>query len=126
MSDFVNGWCPTPPLQEKPTWRLQVARYGDGYQQRMLDGINALDNTYSVTFENRAQSVLFDMEAYLVRQKSRAFNFKHPVSGVILRVFCNEWNLDWSLVRWDETGRRTVYGTLSADFIKANGVGLDV
>lgn len=124
MSDFVNGWCPTPPLTENPVWRMQVAQFGDGYQQRMLDGINALDNTFNVSFENRTQSVINDMQAYLIAQKSRAFNFKHPVTQLIYAVFCNEWNVEWSLVRWDAAGRRTVYGTLSADFIKANGVGI--
>lgn len=122
MSDFVTGWCPTPPLGTHYTWRMHVAQYGDGYQQRQLDGINAMDTTYSVSFVNRTQSVINDMIAYLLTQKSKSFNFKHPVTGVIIPVFCNEWTVDWTLVNWNAAGQRTVYGDFTADFLKANGV----
>lgn len=121
MSDFTT-WCPTPPLDQQRTWRMNVAQYGDGYQQRSLDGINALDITYSVSFDTRPQSDIEAMETYLVNQKSKAFPFRHPVNGAIINVFCNEWEVNWGLVKWDSRGLRTVYGTLTADFIKANGV----
>lgn len=101
---------------------MNVAQYGDGYQQRSLDGINALDVTYSLSFDTRRQQDIDAMEAYLIAQKSKAFPFKHPVSGAIINVFCNEWEVNWELVQWDGRGVRTVYGTLTADFIKANGV----
>lgn len=123
MADFTT-WCPTPPLDQKRTWRMQVAQYGDGYQQRVLDGINALDTTYSLSYETREQSVIVSMEAYLTAQKSKAFPFKHPATGAIISVFCNEWEVNWELVKWDAQGKRSVYGTLTADFIKANGVGV--
>ena len=123
MADFTT-WCPTPALDQQYTWRMNVAQYGDGYQQRVLDGINALDLTYSVSFDTRAEDEIVAMNTYLATQKTKAFPFRHPVTGAIISVFCNEWEVTWDLVKWDSRGIRTVYGTLSADFIKANGVGV--
>lgn len=124
MADDFTVWCPTVPLQVTKEWRMNVAQYGDGYQQRQLDGINALNETYSVSYENRPQPVIEAMNAYLVGKKSALFQFRHPVSGLLINVFCDTWDIEWGMVQWDARGIRTVYGTLTADFQKAYGVGV--
>jgi phage-related protein len=122
MSDDFTTWCPTPPLSTSNRWRMQIAQYGDGYRQAMLDGINALDQTFSVSFDTRPQKDIEAMNLYLVNNKNKMFGFRYPTTGTILQVFCDEWDIEWNLVKWDASGNRTVYGTLSADFIRANGV----
>lgn len=124
MADDFTTWCPTVPLQVNKEWRMNVAQYGDGYQQRQLDGINALNETYSVSYENRPARVINAMNAYLVLKKADLFPFRHPVNGNLVNVFCDSWDIEWGLVQWDARGARAVYGTLTADFVKAYGVGV--
>jgi len=124
MADDFTTWCPSVPMQSNNEQRMNIAQYGDGYQQRQLDGINALDTTFSVTYENRDTRTLEAMNLYLIAQKSKQFKFRHPATGVLINVFCSEWDIDWDLVQWDAQGKRTVYGTLSADFTRAYGLGV--
>lgn len=123
MADDFTTWCPTVPLDIENEWRMNVAQYGDGYQMRALDGINALNQTFSVTYEKRPQRMLDQMNLYLYNKKADLFPFKLPSSGIIINVFCNSWDISWDMVQWDAQGIRTVYGTLSADFIRAYGAG---
>lgn len=117
-------WVPTLPVSEKADWRLRVAQFGDGYSQRTLDGINALGRTWSVTFENRPDDVIQAMEAFLLAQQAKAFLYLDQPTGVTYRVFCDSWQVDWSLKRKVRGGTPIHYGTLSADFVKANGIGI--
>jgi phage-related protein len=124
MADDFTVWCPSVPMQTSNERRMNVAQYGDGYQQRQLDGINALSTTFSVTYETRDMRTLEAMNVYLTAQKAKSFKFRHPATQVLIDVFCNEWDIDWDMVQWDWAGKRTVYGTLSADFIRAYGLGV--
>jgi len=123
MSDFATDWCPTPPAEMTTEWRQNVAQFGDGYEQRELDGINALNRRWRVEYATRPQDVIQAMDAYLVAIGARAFPFREPATGQIFQVFCDGWTVEWNLVRFYSGGGRLVFGSLSADFRKANGVG---
>jgi phage-related protein len=121
VSDFVNGWCPTPSLPFNSAWRMNIAQFGDGYEQRELDGINALNRSWTVEYATRPQSEILAMDLYLVAQKARSFGFRDPVTGLVHDVTCDSWDINWNIVQWDATGKRTVFGTLSAEFRRTNG-----
>ena len=114
-------WIPDIPITTEREWRLRIAQFGDGYQQRMLDGINALDLRWSLSFENKTSDVLLAMDAYLQEQEASSFPFRDPVSGILYNVFCDAWQLQWGPSRRRD-GVTTYYGSLSAEFAKANGV----
>jgi len=114
-------WIPDIPITTEREWRLRIAQFGDGYQQRMLDGINALDLKWSLTFDMRPTDVLLDMDAYLQANKANAFPFKEPPSGIVYQVYCDAWQLQWGPSR-RLNGATVYYGTLAAEFVKANGV----
>jgi len=119
----INCWRPSQPVIAKTTPRLRVAKFGDGYEQRMLDGINPNDVTWSVSFENRLQVVLNEMDQFLAERKASAFPFRHPGDGILYMVFCDEWQIEWHGKKWKGTSP-VYYGTLSADFRKAFGSGI--
>jgi phage-related protein len=121
MSDFTT-WCPAPPMSSTSEWRMNIAQYGDGYEMRALDGINALNETFDLDYGLIPQGQIEEMQAYLIAQGARAFPFRHPVTGFLISVFCDSWDVEYSLVQW-VSNVRTVYGTLSVEFRKANGVG---
>lgn len=118
-----NCWWPTLPVQVKRSQRLDVAKYGDGYEQRTLNGINTATASWDLTFQSRPEWVLLEMDAFLELQKAQAFPFLEPVTGKIFSVFCDEWSISWDFRRGPR-GDRVAYGTLSATFRLAYGVGL--
>lgn len=111
-------WVPEVPVQREDSWRLRIAQFGDGYSQRTLDGINALDMTWSLQWENREQAVINAMVNYLVALKAHSFLYKDQQTGTTWSVFCDRWQVSWNLRRKGPL----YYGTLSAEFIKANGL----
>lgn len=115
-----NCWRPDfPTLGATRKWRQTITNYGDGYQQRLLDGINALDMSWTVIFENRPEDVIDAMTAYFESEKGSAFSFFEPTSQQTYAVFCNKWHIDWTIDRHTGT-----YGTLTAEFVRANGSSL--
>lgn len=117
-------WIPAVPYGVDQEWRLRVSQYGDGYQQRILDGINALGLKFNLTFPNLPHAILLDMDAYLTSTKAAAFPFMDPVSQLTYSVFCNAWSISWDIKRKKDpvTLLYAYYGTLSAEFERANGV----
>jgi phage-related protein len=117
-------WIPDIPYGTDREWRLRVAQFGDGYAQRTLDGINALNIKWQLTWAAREKAVINAMVAYLEAQKANAFTFKDPATAVVYQnVWCDTWHVEW------ETRRRgsaptlpLLWGTLTAEFVKANGI----
>lgn len=49
--------------------RVLTAQFGEGYQQRIADGINALNETYSLSFQTRPKAEIDDIVAFLDTQQ---------------------------------------------------------
>lgn len=111
-------WVPDIPTSRQDERRLKEAAFGDGYSQRMLDGINALMVRWSVTFENREGAIINAMVDYLVAQEGAAFDFLDKPTGIMHKVWCDSWQVSWNLKRKGPL----YYGTLSAEFRKAYGL----
>jgi len=117
-----NCWKPDLPVGTKKTPRLNIAKYGDGYEQRTTAGINYVETEYDLSWETREQSVILAMDDYLSSRAARAFPFEHPVTKQIVNVFCDEWSISWTF-RHKPMGvvDKITYGTLTATFRIANG-----
>lgn len=117
---------PDTPITRDEEWRIDVAQFGDGYAQRILDGINALNVKFNVTFEERPADVIQSMLAYLQNQRGNSFQFKEPATGVLYDVWCDKWSVNWTIRRWDHANpllpQAYYYGTLSAEFVRSYGV----
>lgn len=114
-------WVPDLPVTMDQEWRIREAAFGDGYAQRILDGINALNVKFNVSFDTRPADIIQAMLDYFVALQGAAFPFKDPATGVTYQVWCDSWRVDWSLKHGNP---KIYYGTLSAEFRKANGVAL--
>lgn len=111
-------WMPDVPVGRDDEWRLRQAAFGDGYAQRTLDGINALDTVWHVSFAGREAAVINAMVAFLIAEKASAFDYLEQQSGLTFKVFCDKWSVSWDIRRRGGI----YYGSLVADFVKANGV----
>jgi phage-related protein len=122
----VECGVPDIPVTREEEWRIDIAQFGDGYAQRILDGINALNLKFSVTFENRPADVIKSMLSFLADQKGNSFQFKEPATGEMYDVWCDKWSVTWTVQRWDRSNPLLplayYYGTLSAEFVRAYGV----
>ncbi|HMF68438.1 MAG TPA: phage tail protein [Phyllobacterium sp.] len=117
-----NCWKPDLPIGANKKQRLKIAKYGDGYEQRMTDGINYIETEYDLSWATRDESVIVAMDEYLSSRAARAFPFEHPVTKQIVNVFCDEWSISWTF-KHKPAGApdRITYGTLTATFRIANG-----
>ena len=61
---------------------ILTAKFGDGYEQRIADGINVLNETYSLTFRNRTKEEIDDIVAFLdTKQNVTKFTLTLPDSN---------------------------------------------
>ena len=81
--------------------RVQKAKFGDGYEQRLSTGINPLEESYSVSFVNRARAEADDIVAFFENKKGVTnFSFTIPDTNSggnerIIKVVCEDWDLTY-------------------------------
>ena len=56
---------PDKQLTKTSNPRVLTAKFGDGYEQRAVDGINNLNETYNLTFKTRKKADIDDIVAFL-------------------------------------------------------------
>ena len=87
-------------LNTKP--RLNTARFGDGYEQRQIRGINNLDQSFSLNFNNRIKEEIDDLEAFvegLAGVSPLRFTVPNDNGGAgtdddnetTIKVVCDDW-----------------------------------
>ena len=92
---------PDKGLTRTSTPRVLVARFGDGYEQRIADGINSINETFRVTFNNRTKEEIDDITAYLGSLNgTTAFTYTIPDSNNIgetdIKVVCDTFTQNYS------------------------------
>ena len=95
---------PDKTLQRQTTPKVRVAQFGDGYQQRIADGLNSVTDVFTVNFVNRLKAEADDIEAFFRDKKGvTAFNFTFPDSNsssndsagnpvTTVKVICKKWS----------------------------------
>ena len=71
--------------------RVLVGQFGDGYQQRVADGINTRGEDWQLTFSARTPAERDQILAFLeARGAVEAFDWTSP-RGTVGRFVCPEW-----------------------------------
>lgn len=91
MSTFT--WSPAPGAIQIKKPRIRTAKFGDGYQQRVTDGINPSPRSWSLKF-TRLTADIDAIEAFLdARANAGVESFTWtPPSGPIGKWICAEWS----------------------------------
>jgi phage-related protein len=82
--------------------RVFVAKFGDGYEQRVGNGINSLEQEYSVNFETREKADIDDIAAFFESKAGvTSFNFTVPDTNesgneLTVKVVCSNWSQVWA------------------------------
>jgi phage-related protein len=73
--------------------RVRVAKFGDGYEQRVADGINTGQDEWSLRFSVRDDLETGAILAFLnTRAGAEAFDWTPPGAIDPIRVVCREWS----------------------------------
>ncbi|MFC2552507.1 MAG: phage tail protein [Rodentibacter sp.] len=93
MALDILPYCPKPGYTVKNEPRRKVNKFGDGYEQRMVDGLNPLLRKYSLTFKVQHKSAV-DFDRFL-RNKGgvTAFLFREKANdNQLIKVVCPDWS----------------------------------
>ena len=99
---------PDKSLSRKSKPKVHLATFGDGYEQRLADGINSVKETFSVAFQTRTRSEIDDIVGYFESLKGvTAFDFTIPDSNVdsgnfpdgthetTIKVVCDDFSITY-------------------------------
>lgn len=73
--------------------RVLTSNYGDGYSQRVRDGINSKIDSFTVSFNNRDWEEIEVIAAFL--DLKVALNFTVTVAEEAIKVKCEEYNISY-------------------------------
>jgi len=91
---------PDKGLNSSNTPRTFTVEFGDGYEQRVANGINALAQSFSVSFNTRPKAEIDDIIAFFVNKAGvTAFSFTYADSNnsgeTTIKVVCDDWSQSW-------------------------------
>lgn len=93
---------PDRTMQRKTKPKVYMASFGDGYEQRIAQGINSLNESYSVSFNTRTKAEIDDIVGYLDSLRGvTSFNFVIPDSNAggnetTIKVVCDDYSITYT------------------------------
>ena len=96
----ANNVVPDKTMSRKSAPKVLVANFGDGYEQRVADGINTVKETYTLSFRNRAKADIDDMISALDANKgvtALAFTIPDTNGGgeTTIKVVCVDYSTNY-------------------------------
>lgn len=73
--------------------RLLVAKFGDGYEQRVRDGINSQEATFNFAFKNRPWEEIEVLSAFL--DLKAGLSFDAIISEETVKVVCENYDINY-------------------------------
>ena len=92
---------PDKGMSRKNTPVIFQAKFGDGYQQRIANGINNLDQDFSVSFANRPKAEIDDIVGFFESTNGvTAFNFTFADTNAggneeTVKVYVKDFDQKW-------------------------------
>lgn len=72
--------------------RVTRVQFGDGYEQRVPNGLNTMPAKFNLTFENREEAEKNQIIAFLkARAGVQNFNWTPPGETTPLKFVCRKW-----------------------------------
>lgn len=81
-------------LSRQSMHRVLTARFGDGYEQRVKDGINTKDDVFNISFNNRTAATINQIAAFFDAKAGKSFTFTvtDHAGNTNLKVVCDGYN----------------------------------
>ena len=82
MATFT--WIPDYGMDTTSAINVSIVSFGDGYEQRRVEGLNPIKDVWNLTFAYRDSAEVNDIMAFLYARKGvEAFDFQVPGSGLV-------------------------------------------
>lgn len=99
----TNGYAiPDKNLKRQNKPKVLKSAFGDGYEQRIKDGINSLEQTFSVAFNNRRDQEIDQIAQFLDGKEGvTAFNYTYAdTTGtggeITVKVVCDSYDVTYA------------------------------
>tara|TARA_B100001079_G_C16341205_1_gene483657 strand:+ start:108 stop:530 length:423 start_codon:yes stop_codon:yes gene_type:complete len=82
--------------------KFHIAKFGDGYEQRLVDGINSIDQAFTVQFSKREKEEIDDITSFLTSLEGvTSFNFTIPDTNSsgnekTIKVVCDNFTKNYN------------------------------
>ena len=113
ITGFSNAVQPDKQFTRTNNPRVHLVQFGDGYEQRLQNGINSLNQEISVSFATRPKAEIDDLVAFF-ESLAGVTKFRFDIADTnagsdteTIKVVCSEWEQSWE---YDD------YYTLDATF----------
>ena len=98
ITGFSAPVAPDRGFTKQTTPNVLISKFGDGYEQRKIRGINNMVEIYELSFSNRPNTETDDLEAFFISSAGVSkFTFTIPDSNEgtgekDIKVVCEEWS----------------------------------
>ena len=84
-------------MNRQATPRVLVARFGDGYEQRVADGVNPNDQQITLNFANREAAKIYEIAAYFdaIIGKSFTLTITDHSGNTDIKVVVENYNITY-------------------------------
>lgn len=101
----VFSYTPSTNFRKNNKARVLTAQFGDGYSQRMADGINIHNNEWQISFVNQSNATADAIELFLstagtltdyTAAGNTYFLWTPPGEAVQYKVVCDTWDVEYT------------------------------
>lgn len=84
-------------MMRNVTPRVLTATFGDGYEQRVRDGVNPNNQKLTVSFRNRDSATIYKIAEWFDTHIGKAFTFTvtDHSGNTNIKVVCEEYNVSY-------------------------------
>jgi phage-related protein len=91
MAEFE--YVPSKGFSGDSTPRVRMARFGDGYSQRVAEGINPVNQTWNLQFNSKPLAEAQAIDAFFrVKNGVASFTWVPPDEVTEVKVICQKWS----------------------------------
>ena len=88
----IFTYIPSTSFSADSTPKVLTAKFGDGYSQRVADGINTIKKEWNLSFSNRSLEDALAIEAFFVARKGvEAFTWTPVGEATAVSVIASSW-----------------------------------
>ncbi|WP_392559397.1 phage tail protein [Orbus mooreae] len=87
-------WCVAPNMQVPIQPKVKTIKFGDGYEQRIQDGINSDLRSYSISLTVRRDEDLWIDQFLTLHAGYKAFLWRNPHTHKEVKVKCQSWSVN--------------------------------
>ena len=102
ITGFSSAVQPDKGFARATTMRVHTAQFGDGYEQRLANGINTKQQQLSVSFSTRPKTEIDDLVAFfesLGGVSKFRFDIEDSNAGSsteTIKCVCSDWSQSWA------------------------------